>query len=537
MLPFAIFAIHSFYFKSWIVDDAGISFAYARNLSELHGLVSQPGVAPVEGYSNFTWILLMVPFFLAGLFDPVITPKILSLALVLLSFICLHLTFRNLTNQFNLITAGVLLLLAVNTSFVVWTTSGLENPLLVLLLTLFLYLAIRFNADDTRRRYLIILGALAAMIAMTRPDGVAYSLTLPAYWLFGLFIWRWPLGKTLKDGLVYSASFAALFCSFLLFRWQYFGAIFPNTYYAKGGTFFSEGSSAPLANQLLKKTWDLFYGILPVGGVMLMAVLVGITVYLIKKKHFKENHLVMFLLLLISTGVFVILPADWMGEFRFATAFFLFYYSYVFIIGEVFIKTIVSNRSTGTVLTGNRLTLMITLGIAGFVVFWSTFHFIPRTRDFAARPTISFNDVSDKYAFLFNRYAERLDLQNGSIILPDLGGMLYYSDLRVYDLAGLCDRTIAKTFNHDQEAFYDYIFETLKPSMIFTHSEFTDLARFDLDSRFRRDYVPVYEYRDSQIDAEYSAELYSGVFIRRELAQGRQDITSEFSGEVEQALK
>ena len=40
----------------FLCDDAFISFRYARNLLEGHGLVFNPGEY-VEGYSNFLWVL------------------------------------------------------------------------------------------------------------------------------------------------------------------------------------------------------------------------------------------------------------------------------------------------------------------------------------------------------------------------------------------------------------------------------------------------------------------------------------------------
>src|SRR5262245_37549022 len=80
-VPFLIYIAHALLFGGWIVDDAGISFAYARNLAQGHGLVSQPGLPPVEGYSNFLWVLLMALSFALRLFDPVLTPKLLAVAL------------------------------------------------------------------------------------------------------------------------------------------------------------------------------------------------------------------------------------------------------------------------------------------------------------------------------------------------------------------------------------------------------------------------------------------------------------------------
>ena len=40
-------------------DDAFISFRYALNLSEGHGLVFNPGYERVEGYTNFLWVVIL----------------------------------------------------------------------------------------------------------------------------------------------------------------------------------------------------------------------------------------------------------------------------------------------------------------------------------------------------------------------------------------------------------------------------------------------------------------------------------------------
>jgi hypothetical protein len=63
ILPFAVLLAHASVLGTWINDDAGITFSYARNLALGNGLVSQPGAEPVEGYSNFLWVLLFAPFF------------------------------------------------------------------------------------------------------------------------------------------------------------------------------------------------------------------------------------------------------------------------------------------------------------------------------------------------------------------------------------------------------------------------------------------------------------------------------------------
>ena len=50
-----------------LLDDAMISMRYARNLAEGHGLVWNPGEAPVEGYTNLLWTLWMAAVHLLNL--------------------------------------------------------------------------------------------------------------------------------------------------------------------------------------------------------------------------------------------------------------------------------------------------------------------------------------------------------------------------------------------------------------------------------------------------------------------------------------
>ena len=45
----------------WYVEDAAISFAYARHLAHGDGLVAFVGGERIEGYSNPLWVLLLTP--------------------------------------------------------------------------------------------------------------------------------------------------------------------------------------------------------------------------------------------------------------------------------------------------------------------------------------------------------------------------------------------------------------------------------------------------------------------------------------------
>ncbi len=75
----ALFLAFLIYTWNLTVDDAFISFRYAQHLAEGYGLVWNIGEAPVEGYSNFLWVLMISAFMYLKL-DPVLISKFLGLA-------------------------------------------------------------------------------------------------------------------------------------------------------------------------------------------------------------------------------------------------------------------------------------------------------------------------------------------------------------------------------------------------------------------------------------------------------------------------
>ena len=167
LLPFCIYLFLTSGLSDWIIDDAGITFSYSRSFAQGHGLVSQPGMAPVEGYSNPLWMLAMVPFFFCGVFHPYIVPKLISYILVALTFWLLHRLISRVTSDFLPATFATLSLLSVNASFLIWTCSGLENPQYAALIVGLTYLHIEWVAGSRSCEHVAIVSALlACAIAM-----------------------------------------------------------------------------------------------------------------------------------------------------------------------------------------------------------------------------------------------------------------------------------------------------------------------------------------------------------------------------------
>jgi hypothetical protein len=492
ILLMSVFVMHASLFKDWLIDDAGISLTYARNLANGDGLVSQPGVKPVEGYSNPLWVFMLSSMGALG-FNLPSTVKPLAISLTLISIVLLFFVSRSILRSLSLASL-VTGLLVVQPAFVIWSVSGLENPVYVLLILLLFNVSLQASS----KRNAILAGCLATAVTITRPEGILYAIAYPV-------LHR----RTIK---AYVSPLLILVSGFLAFRLIYFGDLLPNTYYMKmqGGFL----SWQWLVEQIYK-TYDLagaFWG--DVRVIVFIALAISI-VYLVRMRGIHRNYWPVFLFAGISLTSFYLLPSDWMGEYRLASPIFPFVYLLIaMILLDVFLINNISHRDASLILGG-------ILGV--WLLVGAVTLYIPRTRQFSQEPTVSFRGVGADFK-RFEIYAESLGLTQASVLLPDVGGPLYYSHLRVYDLAGLTDSTIARTMNKDQDAFYDYVFDMIRPTFIHLHGKWTYLANLEADPRFRRDYLPINEYEDPYVKSHHDMVLYSGDFVRQDALQDPSEI-------------
>ncbi len=225
LLVFAAFALGVA--RLWFLsDDAFISFRYARHLVEGHGLVFNPGER-VEGYTNFAWVLLMAAFLRAGL-------PVEWMANVV--GVACGAAILGLLARFSARRAGVAgpwiwlapAALALNRTFCGWSTGGLETQAFALaLLAAFTALVAERTRGDAWPWRSALLFALAAL---TRPEGMLYFGIAGSFLAIDCVGWRRRSPLALLRWL---AVFAPIVGAHLLWRWTYYGALLPNTFYAK----------------------------------------------------------------------------------------------------------------------------------------------------------------------------------------------------------------------------------------------------------------------------------------------------------------
>ncbi|MEZ0106562.1 hypothetical protein ABH920_000543 [Catenulispora sp. EB89] len=470
----------------WIVDDAGISFAYARNIAEGHGPVVQAGAPPVEGYSDPTWVGLLAVGRLLGLFDHgawfgvpdyVLYPKALGLLCVIGILGCFYAACLAVLPS-RAVAAGVTAVagtaLAFVPTFVLWTFSGLENSLYALLVTAVAVLLVRSVADSTdrllSRRTAVIAGVLVALAALTRPDGLIYFAAYPAVVL--LVVDRRRVRDALRPVGFFAAPAFGLYGLYVLWRRFEFGRWLPNTAVAKA-------QASPSASDLNRISDVLQYP-----GLVISLVAIGVVVAAVVAVPALRRPLTALLVpLALALVAYCVLNPDWMGQLRFSTP-----------VWPLAVLVTVICAARLVVKPGLRRRIGLLGSLAG-AVYLAQGITGPMPGDSVSQPVVPLCVVADENGELFNSFADVAGIENGSLLLPDLGGTALTSRLRLRDTAGLVDAKVADYLHaKDMNGLRDYIFDVMQPTFIQTHGDWspTLMAGSGFDPRMLRDYAQIY---------------------------------------------
>ena len=227
----------------WMCDDAYISVRYAGNLADGHGLIFNPGAPEerVEGFSNPSWTLLLALGLWMGVPEVVqggvgaqrwgieMYAALLGMACWVGLEVLLLLWSRRMGRA-----AGVAMLplaavaMALHHHWATLCLSGLETGLFTLLLTAMAWR----TATAAKSAHFVPLGVLAAVAALTRPDGAILAVVAAA----------WSLVMTLRAGAggalrrafpCYAIPALGIFLPLWVWKWSYYGSPVPNTALAK----------------------------------------------------------------------------------------------------------------------------------------------------------------------------------------------------------------------------------------------------------------------------------------------------------------
>lgn len=439
----SVFLVHVVYLNC-VAEDAFIALRFASNLAHGHGLVWNPGTAPVEGYTDFLWVLICSAAIALGL-PAVGFAQAASIAAGLATVLLTYRIGRRLMDWPVPVALVPPLLLAVAGPFATWSSSGMESTLFtffILSAAADLALGSRVASGSSRALYYPLRAAAALLLAtLTRPEGLLATVVLLALAaLIGLFHHRKFAAGVALSAAVYVIGFG------IYFAWRYsrYGYLLPNTFYAKTGGgvrqilrggllayLFLMQFAVPLTPAVLMTLWETG---LPRRGWLSRLV----------SREFLPQHAFPATALAVCVAFTVnniLVGGDYMAMHRF----FVPVLPFMYLLFGMFVAQLYARVSRPA----------NSYGLAALVVFVAAATFFPSTaleRSFFASPPQQHGNYRGvqierwhvaRLSVIGRFFRDYRRDPSESLATSAIGAIGFYSDMQIHDIHGLVDTHIA----------------------------------------------------------------------------------------------
>lgn len=240
------------------IDDMYITLRYARHWASGVGLVWNIGEPPVEGYSNFSFVVLGRLALTLGL-DPVTVLKSAGVIGLLLTCVAVFKLSRFwFVVRIALIPPAWLLTYK---GQIIWSVGGLETTVyqaLICFAVFFIFKGLGYRAYPEKMQPgsllpFIIAGFLMALAGMSRPEAPALML------LMIVLVW-FNRPRPINQIILFTGTIILCFAPYFLWRWHYYGRLFPNPVYCKG---LADVMDLTLAKNYLQLAWPFILLAIP----------------------------------------------------------------------------------------------------------------------------------------------------------------------------------------------------------------------------------------------------------------------------------
>jgi len=494
-------------------DDANITLNYAENIARGLGYVYVQGGERVEGSTSALWTAInVIGYLLFERPEPFLsaTGLAISVAIVFVGIRMSRLLLRLAGLESRLaapITASLFIAFPAFFGWTIW--SLMDIGLWILLVQALVFTGLKIilihnTGGLVPVRVGIAFGAFAALATITRPEGVVLGVGVSLLLL--AIANRLAAPRFLLIPLVGLISSLTAFAGLTLLRLWYFGAPFPNTYYAKVST--------ELLPQMLQGLRYTLNYLLTYDNLLLLA-LAALAVLRLARLPGSSNEFrglaasAIFIALTIvgATGVYVLLGGDHFGSFRFYQMFF------PLLAAVATIPLVMAGQRTpGRVSAG----VLMLIGLSFIALQWTVF--ARQQGNYGAELRIAEGG---------REIGTRLNQLSGdpSIGIVIAGGVAMTYDGPIYDLLGLNWVEMARTQrdfrdkppNHGgfaKPVFYKYLPDIVTPDLLDCAAE--DFAGNPFITSAFIDNILSGLFRDTEFNRLYTLDCWNGLsFFRK----------------------
>ncbi|MTI38030.1 hypothetical protein, partial [Fulvivirga lutimaris] len=418
-----VLAILYAWLNKFIQDDAFISFRYAKSFAEGNGLRWNIGEIGVEGYSNFLWTLI-ISIGLKLKIEPVLFSQIIGIMFFILSLLIVYNIANRVFTGWN--STLFLFLTSFNYSFSIYATGGLETSAQTFFCLCIFWLAIEY-INKKKLATLFLYSFISGISLLNRLDSGLFILITGVIILINIINEFKFTSSGVKRYFTLFLPACLIVFTWLIWKWDYYGNILPNTFYVKGG--------------IEKPLEVLFNGFMFVLMFLLYTFMLP-SIHILVKTIFKESKAVIHNISKPTlTGL--------------ASVVILFWVAYVLKIGGGFMEfrflvpiipfllLLIIKGLEG--LNGNSRKVSIGLLFLGLLAHPLLFGKIKGLRfGVESASKLESHLYKEKWISVGKTLNDYFDSTHTKIAVTAAGAIPYYADLYTIDMLGLNDKYIAK---------------------------------------------------------------------------------------------
>jgi arabinofuranosyltransferase len=224
----AIFTALFSNFNAPPIEDAAMLMRYSKHFAEGHGIVWNIGDAPVDGATDFLFMITIGILVKAGLSLEFAT-RFLELIAYFLTIGVVFLSLRRTFNAPRLIASGSALFLLAGPG-IFYVIGYFGTTFFALFASLSWWIALEIIAHGETSKKSLLFAITSVITGLIRPEGVLLTILMALTILF-----LKGEKKSRITLITYTIIYIIIGTSYFLWHWQYFGYPLPNPFYKKGG--------------------------------------------------------------------------------------------------------------------------------------------------------------------------------------------------------------------------------------------------------------------------------------------------------------